>query len=136
MWIYSSEILPLKLRVRGGAIGVVSQWAFTFLVVEITPVLITNIGFKSYIVFAVLNFAAIPVVYFSFPETNQLPLEAVDLLFSRDGQTPNLLKVVRESTDKNVQEAVRASLHSRVEELVAVETKAIVVHRENVVDAA
>ncbi|KAH7008999.1 putative hexose carrier protein [Ilyonectria destructans] len=136
MWIYPSEILPLKLRVRGGAIGVVSQWAFTFLVVQITPVLITNIGYKSYIVFAALNFAAIPVVYFFFPETNQLPLEAVDLLFSRDGQTPNLLQVVRESTDKNVQEAVRAGLHNKVEELLEMETKANVVFRENLVDAA
>ncbi|KUL83010.1 hypothetical protein ZTR_09314 [Talaromyces verruculosus] len=132
MWTYPSEILPLKLRVRGGAIGVVSQWAFTFLIVEITPVLITNIGYKSYIVFAILNFVAIPVVYFFFPETNQLPLEAVDLLFSRDGVKPNLLKVVRGSTKKSIQEAVQGSLNSGVAELVAVETKTDVVHRENV----
>lgn len=136
MWTYPSEILPLKLRLRGGAIGVVSQWAFTFLIVEITPVLITNIGYKSYIVFAVLNFVAIPVVYFVFPETNQLPLEAVDLLFSRDGQKPNLLRVVRESTKKNVQEAVQASLNSGVAELVAMETKTSVIHREIVEGAA
>jgi Na+/melibiose symporter-like transporter len=34
MWIYPSEILPLKLRLRGGALAVVSQWLWTFLVVE------------------------------------------------------------------------------------------------------
>lgn len=46
MWIYPSELLPLKLRLRGGALAVVSQWLFTFLVVEITPPMITNIGYK------------------------------------------------------------------------------------------
>lgn len=40
MWIYPSEMLPLKLRLRGGALAVVSQWLFTFLVVEITPVMV------------------------------------------------------------------------------------------------
>ncbi|KAJ9627759.1 hypothetical protein H2203_002972 [Taxawa tesnikishii (nom. ined.)] len=32
MWVYPSELLPLKLRLRGGALAVVSQWLFTFLV--------------------------------------------------------------------------------------------------------
>lgn len=48
----------------------VSQWLWTFLIVEITPILITNIKYKSYIVFAVLNFATIPIVYFTFPEVS------------------------------------------------------------------
>lgn len=42
MWIYPSEMLPLKLRLRGGALAVVSQWLFTFLVVEITPPMVNN----------------------------------------------------------------------------------------------
>lgn len=66
MWIYPSEILPLKLRLRGGALAVVSQWLFTFLVVQITPPMITNINYRSYIVFAVINFFTIPCVYFFF----------------------------------------------------------------------
>ncbi|KAK9390446.1 general substrate transporter [Lipomyces mesembrius] len=70
MWIYSSELRPLKLRLRGGALSVVSQWLFTFVVVEITP---------SYIVFALFNFVTIPVVYFFFPETAK---RLIDLLFA------------------------------------------------------
>ncbi|KAK9333381.1 general substrate transporter [Lipomyces starkeyi] len=101
MWIYPSELLPLKLRLRGGALSVVSQWLFTFVVVEITPVMINNIVYKSYIVFALFNFVTIPVVYFFFPETAQRPLEMVDLLFAdRDGKRPSMLRVVRDSTKK------------------------------------
>ena len=102
MWIYPPELVPLKLRLRGGAIAVVSQWLFTFVIVEITPVMITNIAYKSYIVFAIFNFATVPCVYFFFPETMRRPLEAVDLLFAdRDGKRPSIMRVVRDSVNKD-----------------------------------
>lgn len=114
MWIYPSELLPLKLRLRGGALAVVSQWLFTFLVVEITPPMITNIGYKSYIVFAVINFVTLPVVYFCFPETSRLPLEAVDLLFAdRDGQRPSILRVVRDSKNPQFLADIQTQLQER-----------------------
>ncbi|KAG0647298.1 Sugar transporter STL1 [Hyphodiscus hymeniophilus] len=101
MWVYPSELLPLKLRLRGGALAVVSPWLWTFLVVEVTPPMITNIGYKSYIVFAVINFVTIPVVYFCFPETSRRPLEVVDLLLEdREGKRPSILRVVRDSVDE------------------------------------
>lgn len=85
--------------------------------VELTPVLITNIGYKSYIVFAVINFATIPVVYFFYPETSQLPLEAVDLLFAdRDGQRPSIFRVVRDSRNKEFMAGVHAQLQERATE--------------------
>ncbi|KAK0280838.1 hypothetical protein LTR91_008764 [Friedmanniomyces endolithicus] len=115
MWIYPSELLPLKLRLRGGAIAVVSQWLWTFLVVEITPVMITNIGYKSYIVFAIINFVTVPFVYLFYPETSQLPLEAVDLLFAdrENGQRPSIRQVVKDSTDKAFMAEVHATLQER-----------------------
>jgi len=114
MWIYPSELLPLKLRLRGGALAVVSQWLFTFLVVEITPPMITNIGYKSYIVFAVINFITVPVVWFCYPETSRLPLEAVDLLFAdRDGKRPSIFQVVRDSKSPAFMAEVDATLQER-----------------------
>lgn len=63
--------------------------------------MITNIGYKSYIVFAVINFVTVPIVYLTFPETSRLPLEAVDLLFAdRDGKRPSIFRVVRDSRNK------------------------------------
>ncbi|KAK9492238.1 general substrate transporter [Lipomyces doorenjongii] len=114
MWIYPSELLPLKLRLRGGALSVVSQWLFTFVVVEITPVMISNITYKSYIVFALLNFVTIPVVYFFFPETSQLPLEMVDQLFAdRDGKRPSIFRAVRDSTNKEFIAEMEVTLAER-----------------------
>ncbi|KAF2230878.1 putative hexose carrier protein [Viridothelium virens] len=114
MWIYPSELLPLKLRLRGGALAVVSQWLFTFLVVEITPPMITNIGYKSYIVFAVINFVTIPFVYFFYPETLKMPLEAVDLLFAdRSGERPTISRVVKDSTNREFMAEIARALQER-----------------------
>lgn len=48
---------------------------------EITPPALQNIGYKTYIIFAVFNLAAAFIVYCFYPETSYLNLESVDLLF-------------------------------------------------------
>lgn len=76
--------------------------------------MITNIKYKSYIVFAIINFATIPCVYFFYPETCGLPLEAVDLLFAdRDGKRPSLLQVVRDSRRKEYLAEIEVTLQER-----------------------
>lgn len=54
------------------------------MIVQITPIAITNIGWKTYIIFATLNASFVPVIYFFFPETKGLELEDMDRLFSED----------------------------------------------------
>jgi hypothetical protein len=54
------------------------------MIVQITPIAIQNIGWKTYIIFAVLNALWVPIIFFFFPETKGLELEAVDRLFSGD----------------------------------------------------
>lgn len=54
------------------------------MIVQITPVSIENIGWRTYIIFAVLNACWVPIIFFFFPETKGLELEAVDALFSGD----------------------------------------------------
>src|SRR6202041_649047 len=66
VWVYPSEILPLRLRQRGSSVSTAANWICNYLVVQITPVAIGNIGYKFYIVFAVLNTAWLPVIYFFF----------------------------------------------------------------------
>lgn len=84
VWVYPSEILPLRLRQRGSSVSTACNWIFNYMVVQVTPVAIGNIGYKFYIVFAVLNTAWLPVIYFFFPETKGMELEEVDRLFAKD----------------------------------------------------
>lgn len=54
------------------------------MIVQITPISINSIGWRTYIIFAVLNACWVPIIFFLFPETKGLELEAVDALFSGD----------------------------------------------------
>jgi hypothetical protein len=56
-------------------------------IVQITPIALTNIGYKTYIIFAVLNSLWVPIIYLFFPETKGLELEDVDRLFAKDDET-------------------------------------------------
>jgi hypothetical protein len=49
----------------------------------ITPVSFTNIKWKTYVVFAVLNAFMVPCVYFFFPETAYRSLEEMDNIFQK-----------------------------------------------------
>lgn len=52
------------------------------MVVQITPISISSIGWRTYIIFAVLNATWVPIIYIFFPETKGLELEDIDRLFS------------------------------------------------------
>ncbi|KAJ5587125.1 uncharacterized protein N7459_002890 [Penicillium hispanicum] len=80
-FLYPSEISTLRIRSKGSAISVLSKWMFNFLVVMISPVAMANIGWRTYIIFIVLNFVFIFVLWFFYPETKGLALEQVDKIF-------------------------------------------------------
>lgn len=42
-----------------------------FVIVEITPIGIQNLGWKFWIVWTVLNAVCMPVIYFFYPETGE-----------------------------------------------------------------
>ncbi|KAJ5434910.1 Major facilitator superfamily domain general substrate transporter [Penicillium cf. griseofulvum] len=86
-WFYASEISTTRIRARAQAFGGFVNWICVFIVVQITPTAIDNIGWKTFIIFACFCFAWIPIVFFFFPETKGLELEDVDHLFSRGGIT-------------------------------------------------
>ena len=60
------------------------------MIVQITPISINRIGWRTYIIFAVLNACWVPIIFFFFPETKGLELEAVDALFSGDAPMETL----------------------------------------------
>lgn len=85
-WVYVPEILPLHARAKGTAVGISSNWIWNFFVVMITPVIISSLTWKAYLIFMCTNFAFVPLVYFCYPETANLSLEEMDLLFSNKEQ--------------------------------------------------
>lgn len=80
--------MPLAHRAKGEGLATACLWLSTFVVIEIVPVAIDNIGWKVYLIFACCNLAFIPFVYFFLPETAGLALESIDLCFMDRTTTP------------------------------------------------
>lgn len=65
------------------------------MVVMITPVAFNSIGYQTYIIFAVINAAIAPVVYFFYPETAYRSLEEMDTIFHKTTSIFNVVSVAR-----------------------------------------
>jgi predicted MFS family arabinose efflux permease len=51
-WLYPPEILPLSIRAKGASLSTATNWAFNWLVGEVTPVLQAVIKWRLYLVHA------------------------------------------------------------------------------------
>jgi hypothetical protein len=95
-WLYPAEITPLSIRAPANAISTTANWIFNFLVVMITPVAFASIGYQTYIIFAVINAAIVPSVYFFFPETAYRSLEEMDEIFHQTTNPFNVVKIAHD----------------------------------------
>lgn len=94
--LYPAEITPLSIRAPANAIATTANWLFNFLVVMVTPIAFANIQYKTYIIFAVINFAIVPSVYFFFPETMGRSLEEMDEIFHRTTGAFDVVGIAKE----------------------------------------
>ncbi|WRT65457.1 uncharacterized protein IL334_002400 [Kwoniella shivajii] len=83
-WLYPTEIFPLFVRAKGGAVSVVGWSIGNGVVTEITPFLFNAIGEWTFLLFSLLNVLAIPWIYFLYPETSGRSLEQMDCLFAQE----------------------------------------------------
>ncbi|TQV93631.1 sugar transporter [Cordyceps javanica] len=81
-WLYPAEITNLRIRIQANALSTCSNWLSNFVIVMITPPAFANLGYRTYIMFAVFNAAIIPLVWFFFPEPKGRSLEELDVIFA------------------------------------------------------
>ncbi len=80
-YMYPAEINSQRMRNVGTSIATAVNWAFVYVVVVITPTAIDSIGWKYYLIYAILNVAFVPIIWRWYVETANLNLEDVDRLF-------------------------------------------------------
>ncbi|KKK25657.1 hexose carrier protein [Aspergillus rambellii] len=88
-WLYPAELSPVRTRAKANAVSTCNNWLFNFTIVMITPVMIANIGWGTYLFFAVMNALFIPVIWFFYPETANRSLEEIDIIFAK-GYSENI----------------------------------------------
>lgn len=59
-----------------------TNWIMNYMVAQVTPPGIANLGYKFWIIWAVLCFSFIPTTYFFYPETANRTLEDIDRYFA------------------------------------------------------
>lgn len=113
-YLYGTEVAPLSHRVPIYALTSATLWSFNFLVVEITPIGFSNLGYQYFIIFAVIDLcllfpselatvslsncltdSIVPVVYFFLPETRRRSLEDMDLIFNQAGSSLDVVRVAK-----------------------------------------
>ncbi|KAJ5108424.1 hexose carrier protein [Penicillium angulare] len=104
-FLYCTEVAPVRLRVAMASISTANHWLWNFVVVMVTPVAIDTIGYRYYIMYAILS-ACIPVlVYFFYPETMNRNLELLNHVF-RDASSPwEIVSMARHLPQGEVTEA-------------------------------
>ncbi|KAH8145787.1 uncharacterized protein LAJ45_10264 [Morchella importuna] len=80
-WLYPPEIMPLSIRAKGASLSTATNWAFNWLVGEMTPVLQDWIKWRLYLVHAFFCAVSFVLVWFVYPETKGVALEDMDQIF-------------------------------------------------------
>jgi MFS family permease len=81
VWIYCSEIFPLRIRTLCCAFTSAIQWLFQFVIARSTPYMVSNIGYGTYLFFGSCTILMTIWAYFFVPETKGRTLESMDQLF-------------------------------------------------------
>ncbi|KAF9066453.1 hypothetical protein BDP27DRAFT_1330538 [Rhodocollybia butyracea] len=96
-WLYPPEIMPLTVRAKGVSLSTATNWAFNFLVGEITPYLQEVITWRLYIMHGLFCCASFILVYFVYPETKGVSLEDMDAVFGEgNGKSSLALNTITE----------------------------------------
>jgi hypothetical protein len=78
------RINALEMRTKGASLAMSTNWICNYAVVQATLPGIESLGFKFWIIWAVICFAFIPITYFLYPETANRTLEDIDRFFNTE----------------------------------------------------
>jgi sugar porter (SP) family MFS transporter len=80
-WVYNSEIFPLSVRQLTQSINASSNWFWAFIFGRFTGKMFDAMGYGVFFLFASCMVVFPVVIFFLYPETKNVPLEAMDHLF-------------------------------------------------------
>ncbi|KAL1956883.1 hypothetical protein VTO42DRAFT_6731 [Malbranchea cinnamomea] len=84
-WILISEVWPVSVRAKGIALGASANWMNNFIVGQVTPDMLADIRYGTYIFLGLITSLGVLFIAFLVPETKQLSLEEMDIIFGSKG---------------------------------------------------
>jgi sugar porter (SP) family MFS transporter len=83
-WIVASETAPNHVRTAALSIAVAVNWLFSFTISRVTPNMLNNIKYGTFLLFGVFCLIMAVWAYIFLPETAAVALEDIRYLFEKD----------------------------------------------------
>lgn len=83
-WLYGSEIFPQEVRAKGYSFTILGWAIGCGMTTFVIPIMLSHIGWYTFIFFGAMNIIAMPIIHFFYVETAGRTLEEITLLFSAD----------------------------------------------------
>ncbi|KAH8077366.1 hexose transport-related protein [Filobasidium floriforme] len=83
-WSMPAEVHASSYRAKGVALATCSNWINNFIIGLVTPPMIRNIGYGTFLFFGSFSFLSAVWTYFFIPETKGKTLEQMDAAFKTD----------------------------------------------------
>ncbi|KAK5173969.1 uncharacterized protein LTR77_001048 [Saxophila tyrrhenica] len=90
-WLYPAEINSQSMRNTGASISTTTNWLFVYVVVLVTPLGISNLGYGYYLMFGLFTLTFLPFIWYFYVETAGLTLEQIDQVFELRYNTENAI---------------------------------------------
>ncbi|KAI0707119.1 general substrate transporter [Earliella scabrosa] len=91
-WVLASEVFPTRTRSIGTSVATCANWAFNVLFSQVSNIAITNISWRYYLVFIVLNAVDFFIITLFFPETKGKTLEQMAEIFGDEVDAHDVLE--------------------------------------------
>lgn len=82
-WLVPSELFPLEIRSAGQSIVVCNNMIFTALIAQFFLPALCVLKWGIFLLFGALVFLMATFIFFFLPETKQVPIEEIHLLFEK-----------------------------------------------------
>ncbi|KAG4108211.1 general substrate transporter [Neocallimastix lanati (nom. inval.)] len=82
-WVYQSEVFPLRTRIKGSAVGTISNFFNNWIITFVGPLLMEALGERTFILFSVNCLIAFYFAYFFCIESKGLDIEEMDRIMSK-----------------------------------------------------
>ncbi|QGI85883.1 unnamed protein product [Fusarium fujikuroi] len=105
-WVLPSEIFNLGNRSKAMAITTSATWMCNFIIGLVTPDMLANLGWGTYIFFAAFCLLAFLFTYFFVPETRGKSLEDMDLVFGDTASHEEKARLMEIASSMGLTEAV------------------------------
>ena len=100
-WVYQAEVFPLRVRVKGSAVGTVSNFLNNWIIAFVGPALMKIWSTKTFLLFAGACFLAWLYSQFYVIESKGVNLEEMDAKMGGEPPKETVIKIAQSNESKN-----------------------------------